>query len=353
MIRPEPRAPSPKRDELAQNVSFLNPQYMRRGKEALQKFLELEKKGATKEELFQETGKFADPDTETGIFRGADTQPRFELSDENMRIRPGVSSYFDPQKGGTTPIAPARQFIQHDDLFGRVPGLGDVKTRLIMPEDQGSSVWAGSGGYAHREKPTNPSGYMEARARSNVRDPNALMPFSLRDLTAHELGGHGVQDYNRFSRGDDPNNSFMQNAFERLVHPRAAQYEKVLTDLKTRLQNEAGMTEEDWFNEFPEANEYLLAAGGLNKPRPWSRGKKSALPYLDRYENVAGEEEARKVSRRVNMTAQERRDDPPWLPEIMAHNPYELQMIRTGETSYAMPKNRGTLARLIQRKPLK
>jgi len=338
-----------KRDELAEQISFLPASKMRRGKEALKEFLRLEKKGASKDELFQETGdRFADPDSEAGIFRGARGDPVFELSDEQMRIAPGMASYFDFSRGGQSPPMFADQTIEHPELFSRLPGLKKISTNFVMP--QRSSGMTASGRYHGRgENSWLPEGKADMTANAEQRDINADDPFSLRGMAAHEIAGHGVQDRSGLPMGDNSGNHNMANAFERLVHPRAKAYRDELTEFREA----EGLSLEDFAKEFPEADQYFQAASRLHRPARNSK-KASALNWHDRYENVAGESEARRVPERMSMTAKERRESPdrPWLPILGKHAPFELQMLRTGDHDYSMPKDRGTLARLMKKGPL-
>ena len=343
MIKPD----RPKRDELAKQISFLTPfKHMRRGPEAMQEFLRLEGKGANKRELFDETSRFADPGTETGIFRGADDVPLFELTDERMKLAPGLQSYFDFKKGGTSPILSAGQSMEAPDLFERLPGLKDVDTRFVMPEkDNGMGV---KGEYwTPGTRLGNPNAYAEMRSDSAIRDINAPGDRSLRGLTAHEVGGHAVQEATDRPRGGMTNDPDMTSQFSRLVHPRAKAY-------KTELENfrkSTGLDENQFAEEFPEADDYLIAASTLHRP---ARGapKQSALPYYDRYLNLSGESEGRRVAERLDMSAGERREAPPWLPILGQHAPYELQLLRSQANKFSMKDDKGTLARLMQKRPL-
>lgn len=347
----------------AEKVTFLDPKSMRRYKEAIAKFLDAEKKGATKEEAFHESGRFADPGSETGIFRNPAGKPVYELSDEFMKVDPSVSRFFDPQKGGQTPTAPLGHMVDHPELFSRLPILGKTPTRMIMPEVS-TDVWGGEGSYTPRgyTKPgsgrTYPEGEIMVKARNNVRDPNADDGFSLRDTTLHE-GQHDVNNLQNSFGGDSPDHNEMQNQFSRQVHPRAGFYSEQLGRMKQRLMDEVGLTEEDWLQQFAEPDQYLKAANSLFVPGRNTRTAKtpfgkSALPYMQRYESTAGESQARLTASRKNLSAQDRRDGPdyPWLPGP-DHLPYELQMMRHGTDSYSMPDDRDTLIRLVQgRAPL-
>lgn len=339
-----PAQPKPKRDELAETVSFLNPLRMRRGVEAFKEFLRIEDlKNSTRADAFEGSAKFADPD-ETGIFRQASGKPVFELTDQDMRIRPGLASYFDLKKGGVTPNLPAGQTIQHDELFDRVPELEKVGTEFVMPEvpDKNAPGLSGKASYYSKGE-KGPEGSAWMRSAHDQRDINASHDRSLRGLAAHEIGEHAVADYVGLPKGDNPNNDNMAAAFSTLVHPRAAQYKTALSDFKSGL----GLSEEDWLQEYADADEMLKAASRLYMPARGSK-KVSMLPWHDRYENVSGEAQGRKVANRLDMTTEERMMSPPWLPEA-GENPYPLQMINRRGV-YSMPDDRDVLRNLMRKR---
>lgn len=348
MIRPEPRAPT--RDDLAKQISFWNLDALKGGGEAAKKlFHGMEGEGATKEEIFKETAKHTDPKTETGIFRGAGDEPRFEMSDQDLQIKPGVNSFFNPKFGGSVE-EPAGKLVTHPEMFSRDPKLAKIPMRLTMPvKDQpGDQPWPFMGSFSEPHA-NAPFGEISARARSDVRDPNSEASGSLLKLVAHELGGHAVADSQGFLRGDWPGHKQMQEAHQNLVHPRARTYIEELTNFK----NSTGLSDAEWRRQYPDADQYLTEATRLAGPTARAGPQFSAASDRVRYGNVSGEEESNLTMDRLKMNADERRNGPdfPWL-SFGAQAPYELQLLRTGPHDYRMKDDKDTLARLMQKRPL-
>jgi len=354
---------NPKREELVKQIGFWNPRMVKGGAEALELMKNLEGEGATRREIYDETGKKLDPKVDAGMFRGADDLPRVHSSDEMMKIKKETGQFFHPTEGGTTDVAPLAAYVDHPLLFERAPSTANIQSQFVMPKvaGPGEKPMSGGGYFEHSGsynsinpltgKPRQP-GYAQlfARSRGEERDINSDKYMALRDIFAHE-GQHLLQDIGGTSRGTstrDQAGQIMAGEFERLVHPRVRQYQQALGDLK---DSQGGLLD-------PEQSMYFDEANRLFRPAVGSKGKRSALPELERYENVAGESEARRNAEYANLSAEALRALPeeqmPWAPARGAHAPFELQMLNWGKGGgFDLPDEKGTLARLLNKKMIR
>ncbi len=344
---------NPKREELVKLAGMWNPRMVKGGAEALELMKNLEGEGATRREIYDETGKLLDPKVDAGMFRGADDLPRVHSSDEMMKIKKETGQYFNSILGGTTDIRPFGEFVEHPLMAERAPATMDTPTVLTMPEEARSGEKARSGGgwYKHSTEFDKSKGGAQlfARSRSDERDINSDKYMGLKDVVAHEGAGHLLQDVGGYTRGASSTDPVMASEFERLVHPRVKLYAQALGDLKDQ---QGGFLDPEQQMYYDEAKRLFVPARG--------NPKGSALNYLDRYENVYGESGARRDAEYSNLSAEALRALPdetmPWATAKGAHAPEVFQMLHyprvagSGKSTWEMPDEKGTLARLLNKK---
>src|SRR5262245_4995138 len=141
MIRPEPSTPD--RQKLAEQIAWLPTFLLRGGAKSADELVEmaeqLEKKGANRTEVLQETSKFTNPDFETGLFRNPEDKWLFELHEQPDLTPEAMQHLFAPSgtagASTNTPIALLDQYYVSPELFNRVPELKKVLTKLEYPAD--------------------------------------------------------------------------------------------------------------------------------------------------------------------------------------------------------------------------
>jgi hypothetical protein len=340
-LPPRPNQPKKTRRDLAEQVSIINPMKMgKRGIEAWQWFLKNQKKGMSKQELFDETyNRFSDGTT-TGLFQDPAGHVGAEVSDEDLRVKEGVKAY-GGTSGGKTPVINAEDLIDWPGMFAREPRLRRVKTQFILP-DPANPPDAG-GWYMPRFAPHNASGAAQMVSKPGL-DINADDMGSLRSITAHELGGHANQDFGGFLSGARPDDPDLYKAHDKLVFPRA----RMFRDAIESARSGSGLSDADWAKQFREADYYLQGSKHLMGAPGRNPNMSTATP-LDRYLNVSGEISADQVDQRKNMTVQERQDDPVWNPMTGGGAmPEELQLLRRGPKTYTMQPDAAAKKKLAE-----
>jgi hypothetical protein len=340
-LPPRPNQPKKTRRDLAEQVSFVSPLKMRRGMEAMRWFLDKEKKGATAQDLFDETHqRFADKDTETGLARDAAGHIASEVTDEGFKVKDAIGNYAHPTAGGVTPWLNAEDTLEWPEMFRREPRLRKVKTQFVMPP-AGANVDPG-GWYDRRKAPLNPTGMSRMVAEPGSLDPNdPTDPMSLRNAAAHELGGHANQDFGGFLTGGQTG-ADVNAAHDKLVFPRARMFRDVIEGFKGGM----GLPDDEWKKQFKDADYHLRAANAL-MGTPGRNPNMSTVDELTRYSNISGEVSANQVMDRLNLTAPERQDDPFWKAQT-GYAPYDLQLLRKGTKTYGVTPDATAKKRLAE-----
>jgi hypothetical protein len=200
----------------------------------------------------------------TGWFRNAGDEWQFEISDEGASLKPH-------------PTDPDQVVLDHPDLTAAYPEVGQMPIHLLRPDAE-MKGWYGRGGMSPDTG--------EAGIR---RD---LPPEEQLSVALHELGGHAVQDIEGFSGGSSPRaNVALSQQLTQSIFEEAKQ---------------------KWQSGRMTADEAL----------DWARDQTQGLSSYDLYQRQLGEYAARDIQARMNLTAAERRQIPPYSSED--HNPADL-----------------------------
>jgi len=217
---------------------------------ALAKAQEMKAQGASRADIWRETG---------WDLEKADQIPRFEIDDSGSR-------WAGPRPEDMTPGMSIRDtsgnLLPHENLARAYPETTDMRVQYLRPTNPSFS--AGSSGAYRAEGP----GYAIANS-ANPGDP--------RSIGLHELQHH-VQTVEGFAQGGNWRDAVNSPEGRALA-------DKIYRETKRRGSN---MADEDI-----RANAEIAAGRAI-------------------YNRLAGEVEARNVQSRMNMSAAERRATPPW-----------------------------------------
>jgi len=237
----------------------------------------LEKSGATRDEIWDQTG----------WFKGADDKWRFEIDDSGTMMRPAASR----NEGDYIPLGEA---------FSHLP------LKNAYPEMFSNTGTA----FRYQNKPFGyPEGLWSPSSRSiTVKAPSEADMGQARDVALHELS-HNVAAIEGFDPGSNPG-----RAFDVLM----ASQRKALSNIEDAMearQNEIGLS-----GYMPSTTDPQLRRL-QDEHRYFSNKSYSDQEAADLYERVTGEVEARNVQKRANMTPAQRRATYPWATEDVS--PYE------------------------------
>jgi len=240
-------------------------------KHALARAVQMEREGATNEEIRKETGWAV----------GLDDKWRFELSDEDMSLKENPKS--QPGRRGTPPHWKLGDLIDHPTLFEAYPELLDVKV-----ETSARGSWY------------NPK--TDTIGVTNVGEAKRL------DALVHEIS-HRIAALEGFARGGSVK-EFQPGLLSKTVDPgKALRLSKTL--YRERYE---GKRQQD----FPdtEGNVFRLVSlaakeGDRKKALEYAR---QAIP-IDKYRRLAGEIEARDAALRRLLTDKQRSDLEPYVAQ--------------------------------------
>lgn len=271
---------------------------------ALARAEEMAAQGASRDEIW----------AETGWFKGVDGQWRFEIDDSGTRLSDEALDFFyrGEAVGETTPYTTnARGVLQHPELYEAYPELGGRATRIERTTDDPFSY---HGDY------TPGSGMIRMNAPDSAAARSGLL---------HE-SQHAIQREEGFATGGSPDRGNRLADIERFAR---------------QAYEEAGEMTDD---------QLMWELGGMEGPRPPSPTNRPSWDELTRrqqiehfeagrsraYRHLAGEAEARNVEYRRDLTPEERRARPPWETEDV---PSDQQIVRFDSTrAESRPAQRGT-----------
>lgn len=233
---------------------------------------------------------------ETGWFQGADGKWRFEIPDKSSQLNPNRYGYGIPEEP-TSGVSSGH--IWHPELYDAYPSAGVVDMEI--------GKGGGSGAYYHGDPPF---------IQINARDA-----WDGRSIGLHEMQHH-VQKEEGFARGGNPK----AGDVVKMGHQLKADAEKTSIALQDELMAyqdaraaEIGVTRDspdfhsrmgelarEWRQAFPEK------AKALDRAR-----READTPGGGRvaYHRLAGEVEARNVQKRMDMTPEQRKAQPPWATQ--------------------------------------
>lgn len=220
----------------------------------------------------------------TGWHKGPDGKWRFEIDDSQAQIRPAAEwSNKAAALGGSVPLD---QVLDHPALMKAYPQLAETKVKL-------NPAMSSLGEY-------NPVDNTITLRDSPSRAP-ATGDASTKSIILHELQ-HAIQTHEGFARGGS-SAEFTQEMKDRrntLLNRR-----KVIQDM--RAQAEAGgdkVRVRQLDAQLKDVDTRLTQEGLLKPEAIQSKAGQS-------YKALAGEVEARNTQRRLNLSAEERRAQPP------------------------------------------
>lgn len=288
----------------AEQGMFAGPKAKTADLEALKRAEELETSGGTPDAIWNETG----------WFRGADGQWRFEIDDSN-------SSLAWWKRTGILP-----EVIKHPEFYDAYPSHRDTRVRQFG----GLDAFMYGGGY--RAPEPRFFGLWETRPEiSTSRATESLSgPDRLRSTMLHEMQ-HGVQHTEDFGRGANSmaasslTDAERQGIIDSEVARLAPHFEKSWRD---GVYDDAG--------QYIEGSYTRRASKNPNKNRRLTPKIRAALEAEARkaaeknvddlaYHRSSGEVEARNVQSRMDMTREERKATPPWKTQDV---PNEQQIVK-------------------------
>lgn len=225
---------------------------------------ELEREGATREAIWQDTG----------WYKGADGRWRFEIDDSQMRLT--------GKDAGDLPM-----LIEYPALFDAYPDMRGVFAVIDRSKTAGGSY--------HQARPQTDTTFgaaPEIRVEAETDD-------KIRTVLAHEIQ-HAIQEIEGFARGGSIGGEARRN---HEAEQRLSRINHEMSWLAERMEKARG-----------EARAELAAQYNALKSQKLSL--RPDLVYLhpgEQYLRLAGEAEARVVSRRLDLTTEQRKAEPPWV----------------------------------------
>ena len=359
MIKPD----RPKRDELAQQINFF-PWYKAKGKsggltadERLSRAEDLRAKGKSPDEIFKIDVEDAGPD-ETGFGQNSAGQWLFETRD-NMALTPLAKEQMKEKFGGgpwgeTTDQMELGRLMTNDILFDYDPDIAKVKTRLSQPNPNENVK--GSGMFlSPQDGSKEPFGEIEATGGSGI-DPESNEPWSLFNTLGHEVTHVPQSKYGLpiGGREYDPDRgaffkSQMQPMVEAMRQKIARDRELFAKDFAMEMGGDMTALEKGrllWAQEKPdqaallEQSEYVGGKPGMfAKAGTPAQKKQDPIDYYKQYRSLSGEQSARQGADRMNMSIEEKRNDPWFHADAGSRDVLSpaLQMNRWGPGQFSLP----------------
>jgi hypothetical protein len=255
---------------------FAGPKAATADKSALSRANRLDRSGASRDEIWDQTG----------WFKGADDKWRFEIDDSGTMMRPAASR----NEGDYIPLGEA---------FSHLP------LKNAYPEMFSNTGTA----FRYQNKPLgSPEGIWSPSSRSiTVKAPSEADMAQARDVALHELS-HNVAAIEGFDPGTNPG-----AAFDVLM----ASQRKALSNIEDAMQ--ARQSEIGLLGYMPNTTDPQLR-NLQDEYRYFSNKSYSDQEAADLYERVTGEVEARNVQKRANMTPAQRKATYPWATEDVSPN---------------------------------
>tara|TARA_R110000868_G_scaffold31877_3_gene116508 strand:+ start:2104 stop:3924 length:1821 start_codon:yes stop_codon:yes gene_type:complete len=246
---------------------FLGPSAADADLDALKKARELSARRRSPDEIWNETG----------WFKGADDKWRFEIDDTGLGFKSDGLSKFKKDPVGRYTLVD--DMAQHGALFAAYPGLRNNGHSIQKGDGWGEGSWNGA------------DFSLASRPREDMRG-----------ILGHEFQ-HYVQDKEGFAGGGDPS-TFADITPPDLIPARDA--------MRAEFMSMPGGSPE----RIAKIDEYYSL---FDKFTPEGQ-----------YRRLAGETEARNVTKRLGMTPAERAQTPPWLTQDY---PNAEQIVRFDTTS--------------------
>jgi hypothetical protein len=228
----------------------------------------------------------------TGWERGGDGKWRYEMPDAKLK-----DGALERKWGGKTTLA---DIVDAPELFRVYPALKDIKVKRETRSgrdgryDHGNNMmYIGTGDYTYLlnrikkygEDAGFMPGYAQERAKEMIDDINSTL--------AHELQ-HAIQAQENFAKGGSPN--MLKPGYDR------SQLDQLRDDVNSLVVRYNNMT------PLERSLNYSMRGEIERRRRAFKRELGNAVLGYQGYRSLGGEVEARNVSRRRNMTDEERRN---------------------------------------------
>ena len=223
----------------------------------------------------------------TGWHKGADDKWRFEISDQNMKLK---KSFFGKDFTGKT--KELSDVLDHPELFKAYPYLKNAYTRILIDKNAGDEDIGG----LHVTDPEQHKTLVEITARDMEQAASLLI---------HELQ-HSIQDYEGFAQGADPKKS--------LSVKERAHYDSIEKELNS-LKKQFNTLKDVILDKYPKEADALSSkeykdleaiAGNIDKNNALI-AKYTKLQW-DRYKTAHGEVEARNTQARQALSDKQRKE---------------------------------------------
>jgi hypothetical protein len=242
---------------------------------------------------------------ETGWFKGADGQWRFEIDDSGARFQ---SDIVGERNYGSGAYSDA---VSHPELYRAYPDLADIDTRVeITPRPGGS--------YLRPENREHLGLFDIAEEISASGQASRHTPNGVMNPLLHE-GQHAIQSREGFARGGNISVAREMSAEPMMGDIQALQDYISNTRRAVNSAGEIGPFERSQLEMIADAERELA---GLQ-----SRVAGKPPTAFEAYRRLAGETEARNVETRRDFTPEQRRAQAPWETQDV---PDDLQIVRMG-----------------------
>lgn len=250
----------------------------------------------------------------TGWHRGADGKWKFEVDDSRAQIKP-AAQWADKAQAGDATVA---DVLGHDDLMRAYPDLADVKVKVDATSSNMGAYNPATDTITIR-RPTDYTDVSPARTSTGWDDLDTRAgddsKGTLKSVLIHEIQ-HAIQTREGFARGGS-SAEFTQEMKDRrntLLSRR-----KTIQGMRDEAAAGGDTVRTRQLDSHIKDVDTKLAQEGLLKP------EEIQSKAYQSYAALAGETEARNTQRRLGMTAEERRAQPPTETEDV---PRSKQIVR-------------------------
>jgi hypothetical protein len=345
-----PNTPASKgREELVKQISSLPAMLLKglkggekSGTDVLDLARNMRREGAHPTEIYDETKKFTDPTSETGVYQNPAGQFLFDIPDDQSKLTSMAENFmkgnFGP--GGESPQVQLDRLLKHDLLYDYAPDMRKQPTVAgrQFPGDDPEKA----GGMYSAPGHSYPEGAIEATGRADL-DPNAADMWSTRNILTHEIQ-HGLQNRFQLPRGGNPDLKELTQFHTAELQPHAKQ---IRSDLRDEFENwfdtqgrQSGMNYTDafqlWQRLYPDKFKLLDDAEKVAFATPQTRA--ADRHFL--YEGMAGEQSANRASANLGKNIEQLRSEYPFETSTPNQMPWPLQSLRFGDTAqdWALPE---------------
>jgi hypothetical protein len=305
----EPPVPSDRR------FSFASTKSQRPPRDNYAKFLKMEKAGDSRGTIY----------LHTGWFRGPDGKPRYEISDNDSRLKPvanasdlrGDLAVIRQKQGVLSPsiYSTIEEVLDHPELFEAYPFLRNVTVEFADETNDGSSFTVGNAAMTPVRTGEPPDRILIAVGKGGV--PLIQEAETIRAVLLHEIQ-HAIQTFEGMAGGGNPNRMPSLATVSEAVRRR---FESVNKELVTLSKNQdidgffkaVGSERSTYTPSQIKSVEHLMGALSVMgvPPSNMSDIYKRATNFAV-YKSLYGEMEARNTESRINMTPAERLRNAPW-----------------------------------------